>query len=130
MGRLAIDLTGEVFGKLKMLKPIRNSDKGVIWKCVCSCGGPNRFMQILGSTARLRGRLGCIDCKEKHMRKVGKAMAKKSRNPNTDKIRKLRKKGWTIRALGAKFDLSPERIRQLTEDIKIRGSHEKSTIAS
>lgn len=37
-GRPAMDLTGQVFGRLTVIKRAENNAKGVAWLCLCSCG--------------------------------------------------------------------------------------------
>jgi len=40
MGRKALDLTGQVFGRLTVVRRVENSRCGSTrWECVCNCGG-------------------------------------------------------------------------------------------
>ena len=39
-GRPAVDLTGQRFGQLKVLRATteRSSNRGMLWRCLCQCG--------------------------------------------------------------------------------------------
>ncbi len=37
--RLPIDITGQRFGKLVTIKRVDVPDKGIMWECICDCGG-------------------------------------------------------------------------------------------
>lgn len=38
MTRQAVDMTGERFGRLLCIAPIRSTKSGMYWKCKCDCG--------------------------------------------------------------------------------------------
>lgn len=59
MGRKAINLTGQRFGKLTVLQRIEGDKSGrVMWECRCDCG-----TSVRETTGRLRGKNGVKQCK-------------------------------------------------------------------
>ena len=38
MGRKKIDLTGQRFGKLVVVKDVGRENSNVLWECLCDCG--------------------------------------------------------------------------------------------
>lgn len=56
-----IDLVGERFDKLRVVKKIRSSPSGALWLCECSCGGT---VEKYTSQLRRKGarRIGCKAC--------------------------------------------------------------------
>ena len=58
MGR-RLDLTGEQFGELTVLRPGKNRKRATLWWCRCTCGSEREYY-----TANLRGGLSarCHDC--------------------------------------------------------------------
>ncbi len=73
MGRKAIDITGQRFGRLTATKPvgIPNGLRHVYWECVCDCGnvvyrngsnlrGPEKRLASCGCYVKDRGRQMCI----------------------------------------------------------------------
>lgn len=70
MGRL-IDLTGQKFGRLTVIRRVENKGKKVMWLCKCDCGGE----KIAGGRVMRRGQLktcGCFD-KERIIKGGGSA---------------------------------------------------------
>lgn len=59
MARQALDLTGEIFGKLTVLRRVRNSSSGHSqWRCKCSCG---KYTTVVGSELkRSTQSCGCL----------------------------------------------------------------------
>lgn len=45
MGRPLIDLTGNRYGTLTVLEPVRQPDKQVKWKCKCDCGSVKDYFK-------------------------------------------------------------------------------------
>ncbi len=72
-GRHIVDLTGQVFGKLKVLKR-EGSDKGgsVLWKCVCSC----EKTKIIRGYSLTRGNTRSCGCLRKSPFNTGQSRKK------------------------------------------------------
>lgn len=52
MGRKRIDLTGQVFGKLRVIQPV----EGGKWECLCECGN---VVYVTGSSLNSGDRVSC-----------------------------------------------------------------------
>lgn len=73
MGRKAIDLTGQRFGRLTVLEriptPPRQATLGAWWLCVCDCG---REHWVSRKALRSGNCVSCGCYREERMREVGK----------------------------------------------------------
>ena len=61
MGRPAIDLTGQIFGRLTVLERAGRRDNNVLWKCRCSCTAQT-IVDVPGNCLRggLSKSCGCL----------------------------------------------------------------------
>jgi hypothetical protein len=61
MTRAAIELTGQVFGQLTVLRRAEKTSKGHLrWVCLCACG---RECEVIGRTLRSGETKGCPTCR-------------------------------------------------------------------
>ena len=62
--RLSVDITGQQFGELKVLRKtdLRNSAENIMWECVCSCG---RHVVVSGYSLRCGHSKSCGKCSYK-----------------------------------------------------------------
>ena len=58
MGRQAVDMTGERFGRLICVAPLESTHSGMIWECKCDCG--NKTQAIRGNL--LKGTVQSCGC--------------------------------------------------------------------
>lgn len=61
MGRKFNDLTGQKFGRLKVIERDMNRIEKVYWLCECECGSGN-IISILGAELTRKSRQGTISC--------------------------------------------------------------------
>lgn len=59
MSGKAKDLTGQQFGRLKVLERAENKDRCVMWKCLCTCG-ETKEIQSRSLVAGLTQSCGCL----------------------------------------------------------------------
>lgn len=58
MGRHAIDLKGQTFGRLTVVKRAPNKKERACWWCRCSCGNP-KLVPVLGMHLRSGNTKSC-----------------------------------------------------------------------
>jgi len=61
MNKRTIDLTGQKFGKLKVIKDARGGHNQLVWLCRCDCG---KEKKVLGADLR-RGNVKSCGCWKK-----------------------------------------------------------------
>lgn len=83
MGSQAKDLTGQSFGKLKVVARAPSDHRLAIWTCVCSCG--NSSVRVVGSDLR-RGHTESCGC----LRWDTTPPEKQDRETIPERIRRLR----------------------------------------
>src|SRR5665213_1516878 len=57
MSRKAVDMTGLRFGRLICVSPLGSTKTGMVWECICDCGGITQVVRgnLLSNSVRSCG---------------------------------------------------------------------------